>query len=204
MTDVWLVRHGETDWSKSGQHTSLTDLPLTEEGTRHVGGLAERLAKEHFDLVLTSPLQRARRTAELAGFGDAQVCDDLVEWRYGAGEGLTTPQIQQHVPGWRIWTHGAPKFDASDAPIAGSHERFVGPGESKYAVTARLGGLIERLRDGGHERVLLFGHGHALRAFAALWCELGVEAGAHFPLSTGAVSVLGYEKTTPAIVRWNS
>jgi len=113
---LFLVRHGETEWSKSGRHTSVTDLPLTPEGERVATGLKERLAGESFDLVLTSPRQRARRTAELAGFPDAEVDDDLVEWDYGDYEGITTAEIRRTVPGWTVWGNEIERAN-SDIPL---------------------------------------------------------------------------------------
>jgi probable phosphoglycerate mutase len=181
---VWLVRHGETEWSKSGRHTSATDLPLTAEGERIAAELRDRLAHKQFDLVLTSPRQRARRTAELAGFGDAVMDDDLVEWNYGDYEGITTAEIRKKVPGWTIW----------DDPVPN--------GESPEQVAARLDRVIQRIAavDGD---VLIFGHSHALRALTARWLELGVTEGRHFVLDTATLSVLGWERGSPAIHRWN-
>lgn len=181
---VWLVRHGETEWSKSGRHTSTTDLPLTAEGERIAAELKDRLARVQFDLVLTSPRQRARRTAELAGFGDAVTDDDLVEWNYGDYEGITTAEIRKKVPGWTIW----------DDPVPN--------GESPEQVAARLDRVIQRIAavDGD---VLIFGHSHALRALTARWLELGVTEGRHFVLDTATLSVLGWERGSPAIHRWN-
>lgn len=181
---VWLVRHGETEWSKSGRHTSTTDLPLTAEGERIAAELKDRLARVQFDLVLTSPRQRARRTAELAGFGDAVTDDDLVEWNYGDYEGITTAEIRKKVPGWTIW----------DDPVPN--------GESPEQVAARLDRVVQRIAavDGD---VLIFGHSHALRALTARWLELGVTEGRHFVLDTATLSVLGWERGSPAIHRWN-
>lgn len=182
-SELWLVRHGETEWSRSGCHTSVTDLPLTEDGEQVAKGLADRLGGEVFDLVLTSPRQRARRTAELAGFGGAAVDEDLVEWAYGDYEGITTPQIRESVPGWTVWTHPSPG------------------GESAAEVGARLDRVVERARS--VERTLVFGHGHALRVLGARWLGLPVEAGAHLRLDTATLSVLGWDRETPAILRWN-
>jgi probable phosphoglycerate mutase len=181
--EVWLVRHGETAWSRDHRHTSHTDLPLTELGIESARGLAERLAGRAFEVVLTSPRQRARRTAELAGFGHAAVDEDLVEWDYGDYEGITTAEIRESVPGWTVWTHGAPG------------------GESAEEVTARLDRVVARLRGGGP--ALVFGHGHALRALTARWLGLPVRDGRHFVLATAAVCVLGYERETPAVLGWN-
>lgn len=192
MTEAWLVRHGETEWSRSGQHTGLTDLALTEAGEAAARLLRPKLAAQQFGLVLSSPLRRARDTARLAGFPDADVDADLVEWDYGPAEGLTTQQIQRLVPDWRIWTHGAPQVPGERA------------GETQEQLLTRLGRVCERVRASGADRVLLFGHGHALRVFTTIWCGFPIAAGAHFPLQTATVGVLGYEKTTPAIVRWNA
>src|SRR3954447_26714223 len=126
MGDVWLVRHGETEWSRDGRHTGSTDLPLTSEGEAAARALAPRLAGETFALVLTSPLERARRTAALAGFPDAEVDPDLVEWRYGDYEGVTTDQIRETVPDWTVWTHPCPG------------------GESAEEVSVRLDRVVER------------------------------------------------------------
>lgn len=183
-TEVWLVRHGETEWSRDHRHTSHTDLPLTEVGVAAAEQLRPRLAEVSFDQVLTSPLQRARRTAELAGFGDAEVLDDLVEWHYGDYEGITTEEIRRSVPGWTVWTH----------PVPG--------GETHQQLTERLDRVVRRLgqRPG---RLLVFAHGHTLRALTARWLGLTVGDGRLFRLDTATVSVLGHERETPVILRWN-
>jgi probable phosphoglycerate mutase len=183
--EVWLVRHGETEWSRDHKHTSVTDLPLTPAGVGVAGALARRLAGDGFDLVLTSPRVRARRTAELAGFADARVEVDLVEWDYGDYEGITTQQIRETVPGWSVWTHPTPG------------------GESADEVTTRLDRVVAETRSHGG-RVLLFGHGHALRALAARWIGRPVDEGRYLRLDTATVSVLGYERETPVILRWNA
>jgi probable phosphoglycerate mutase len=183
--EVWLVRHGETAWSRDHRHTSTTDLPLTEVGVQVAQRLAERLAGVGFDLVLTSPRQRARRTAELAGFAAAEVDDDLVEWDYGDYEGITTAEIRETVPGWTVWTHPSPG------------------GETAAQVTGRLDRVVARVRR-VEGRTLLFGHGHALRAFTARWLDQPVDEGRFFVLDTATISVLGYERDTPALLRWNS
>ncbi len=186
MSDsVWLVRHGETEWSRDHRHTSVTDLPLTPVGEEVARGLRERLAGRDFALVLSSPRRRARHTAELAGFPDAEVTEDLVEWAYGDYEGITTQTIRETVPGWTIWTHPAPG------------------GETPEQVTARLDRVVTRLA-GVAGPVLVFGHGHALRALTARWLGLPVPAGAHFRLDTATLSELGFERDTPVILRWNS
>ncbi|MDQ4037337.1 MAG: histidine phosphatase family protein [Actinomycetota bacterium] len=183
--DVWLIRHGATEWSQAGQYTSVTDLPLLPVGEAAARQMKARVAEQIFARVLTSPRQRARRTAELAGFPDADVDERLVEWAYGDYEGLTSAQIRQSVPGWTLWSHPVPN------------------GESSEHVTARLDAVIADLRE-LHGPALVFGHGHALRAFAARWLGLEVRAGKHLVLGTATLSVLGWDKWTPAIERWNA
>ncbi len=180
---LWLVRHGETEWSRSGKHTSTTDLPLTAHGEEVARSLRERLAEVEFDLVLSSPRQRARRTAELAGFSDVVTDDDLAEWGYGEYEGVTTDHIRESVPGWTVWSHPTPG------------------GETPDDVTDRLDRVLDRVRK--HDRVLAFGHGHALRALVARWIGRPVAEGRLFALDTATVSVLGHERETPVVVRWN-
>jgi broad specificity phosphatase PhoE len=187
--EVWLVRHGETEWSRDGRHTSSTDLPLTAQGEAVARSLRERLAAVSFDLVLTSPMQRARMTADLVGFEDAEVDHDLVEWGYGDYEGRTSAEIRQHVPGWTIWTHQAPG------------------GETADQVTERLDRVVDRLNDTGRragDRALVFGHGHALRALTARWLGLPATDGRLFRLDTATLSRLGYERENPVILAWNS
>lgn len=184
-TELWLVRHGETEWSRDHKHTSVTDLALTEEGERVARSLADQLGgRQGFDSVLTSPRQRARRTAELAGFSDVEVDEDLVEWAYGDYEGVSTVDIRETVPGWTVWTHPSPGGESADQ-VAERLDRVVG------RVRARPG------------RALVFGHGHALRALAARWLGLPVTDGRLLALGTATVSVLGYERDTPVVVRWN-
>jgi broad specificity phosphatase PhoE len=183
--EVWLVRHGETEWSRDGRHTSTTDLTLTEEGRRVAAALRGRLDATTFALVLTSPRERARETARLAGYADPEVDDDLAEWDYGDLEGLTSEQIRQTYPGWTIW----------DGPWPG--------GETADQVAQRFDRVVARCRaaDG---RVLLFSHGHALRVLAARWLGLAVAEGRHLFLDTATVSVLGEDRGTPVVLRWNS
>jgi probable phosphoglycerate mutase len=181
--EIVLVRHGETAWSRSGRHTGRTDVPLTDEGRRQAKLLAPRLRRWAFSLVLTSPLSRAAETCALAGL-DCIACDDLMEWDYGAYEGLTTPQIRETRPGWLLWTHGVPK------------------GETAADVGRRVERVIERIR-GVDGDVALFAHGHVLRVLAARWLGLPPEAGCHFALSPATLSVLGSERDVPAILRWN-
>ena len=183
--EVWLVRHGPTEWSVAGRHTSTTDLPLLPEGEEAAAALRPRLAGVDFAAVLTSPRQRARRTAELAGFGDADVDDDLAEWRYGDYEGVTTAEIREHDPGWTIWSHPAPG------------------GESAAEVGDRLDRVVARLR-AVEGRALVFAHGHSLRVLAARWLGLAVADGRHLRLDTATISVLAHERENPVIQRWNS
>ena len=187
MTDrgleLWLVRHGETEWSRSGRHTGTADVALTERGLGAARSLRPRLEGERFDLVLTSPLSRARDTAAEAGFPDAETDDDLVEWRYGDYEGVTTEEIRKTVPGWTVWTHETPG------------------GETAEQVSLRLDRVLARV--GEHERVLAFGHGHALRALAARWIGHPVTEGRRLKLDTATVSVLGHERETRVVLRWN-
>ncbi len=184
-TQVWLVRHGETEWSKSGRHTGTTDLPLTTEGVAAATALKDKLAGTTFDLVLCSPRQRARHTAELAGVSDVTIDDDLVEWNYGDYEGRTRADIQIERPDWSVWTDGAPS------------------GESPDETKVRVDRVITRCRDTGG-RVLLFAHGHILRTLAARWIDQPVAVGAHLPLDTAKVSVLSFDRGTPTIDRWNA
>jgi broad specificity phosphatase PhoE len=182
--EIWLVRHGETEWSRDGRHTSTTDLDLTEVGVEVARTLRQRLAGMSFDLVLCSPRRRARRTAELAGFADAELDDDLVEWDYGDYEGITTAEIRESVPGWTVWEHGSPG------------------GETVDEVGVRADRVIERAlaTDGD---VALFAHGHLLRILGARWIGLPAVYGGHLLLSTGSLCILGFERERRAIVLWN-
>jgi broad specificity phosphatase PhoE len=184
--DVWLVRHGETEWSAAGKHTGTTDIPLTEPGREAARALAEALAGRHFDVVLTSPLQRARETCELAGLAaHAEVVDDLREWDYGDYEGLTTAEIRETRPEWTVWRDGCPG------------------GESAAGVGARADRVVDRLRDIDGE-VVVFAHGHLLRVLGARWCGLAAEAGAVLALDTARLSVLGWEREQPVLRMWNA
>jgi broad specificity phosphatase PhoE len=183
--ELWVIRHGETEWSRDGRHTSRTEIQLTPEGEESARGLVDRLAGVDFDLVLTSPRVRARETAALAGFPDAQVEDDLTEWDYGDYEGITTPEIREDVPGWTVWSHPCPG------------------GETAETVSSRMDRVVAKVRANGG-RVLVFSHGHASRALAARWLAQPVEEGRLFLLGTGTISVLGYERESPVVARWNS
>src|SRR5438270_2518988 len=172
---VYLARHGETAWSLSGQHTGTTDLPLTERGERNARALGERLKGLTFAHVFTSPLQRARRTCELSGFGAAAAVDpDLVEWNYGAYEGRTTADIRKERPDWQLFRDGCPG------------------GESVAQIGTRADRVLARLRPLEGD-VLLFSSGHFLRVLAARWLGLEPSAGRYFYLGTATLSVLGYE-----------
>jgi broad specificity phosphatase PhoE len=184
---VYLARHGETAWSLSGQHTGLTDIALTERGERNARQLAKRLQGISFTKVFTSPLQRAKRTCELAGFGAAaEVLPDLVEWNYGAYEGRRTDEIQVDRPGWNIFRDGCPG------------------GESPAQVGERADRVINKVRS-TQENVLLFSSGHFLRVLAARWLGLTAESGKYYLLSTASVSILGYEhELSETVIRlWN-
>ncbi|TDE08769.1 histidine phosphatase family protein [Jiangella asiatica] len=184
--ELWLVRHGQTEWSRDGKHTSNTDLPLTPEGEVAARAIGERLATTTFDLVLASPLRRARTTAALAGFPDPEITDDLREWDYGEYEGITTPTIRERDADWSLWMDGAPG------------------GESPAEVAARTDRVVARVRADAATRVLAFAHGHILRVLAVRWLGLPVDDGAHLRLDTATVSVLGWERETPAVARWNA
>jgi probable phosphoglycerate mutase len=186
MTELTLVRHGQTEWSRSGQHTSYTDLDLTEVGVQQAHSLDTRLRREDYQLVLCSPRLRARRTAELAGFPDYDIDEDLVEWNYGDFEGLTSNQIRQQVHGWRIWFNGCPN------------------GESADEVRARLTRVVAKVRASGAEKAICFAHGHALRVLALCWLDFPIAFGQSFPLEVASVSIMGREKESAAILRWNS
>lgn len=177
------MRHGETEWSRSGQHTSRTDLPLTEEGQRRAVRVAKVLDGKKFALTLSSPMHRAIDTCRLAGY-EGESTNDLREWDYGEYEGLTTAQIQKTAPGWTIWTGNPPG------------------GETAAQVGARADRVIARALAADGD-VALFGHGHMLRILAARWVELVPEEGSRLALSTGSISVLGWERDTRVIQRWN-
>jgi broad specificity phosphatase PhoE len=188
MTDrpqIWLVRHGETEWSLSGQHTGRTDVPLTAAGRRQAEALGRHLTGRSFALVLTSPLDRARETCGLAGYGSiAHVMDDLREWDYGIYEGRTTAAIRTVEPSWSIWTSPVPE------------------GESLDQVGARVRRVIERALSAGGD-VALFSHGHLLRILTACWIGRPPSDGRLFALATASLSVLGWERETRVIQRWN-
>jgi len=182
---VMLVRHGETEWSRSGQHTSRTDLPLLEDGCADAEALGRRLAAQSFALVMSSPLVRAYDTARLAGLGDAlEITDDLVELGYGDYEGRTTPDIREERPGWDLWRDGSPG------------------GEPLDAAAERVDRVIARTDEADGD-VALFGHGHILRILGARWLGQPPEAASGLALSTASLCILGYERERRVIWLWN-
>jgi broad specificity phosphatase PhoE len=182
---IFLVRHGETEWAASGKHTSVTDIPLLDSGRRDAELLRERLQAYDFALVLASPRQRARVTAELAGLGDVlELDEDLVEVDYGEYEGLTTPEIRERRPGWSVWEHGSPA------------------GETVDDVGVRADRVIERALAADGD-VALFAHGHLLRILGARWIGLPAAYGGNLLLSTGSLCELGFERERRAIWLWN-
>jgi len=183
--ELWLMRHGETAWSLSGAHTGRTDLPLTENGRRRAAAMGRYLAARPFALVLASPLSRALETCRLAGYGaQAQLEPNLREWDYGDYEGRTTAEIQKEDPGWSIWNAGPRN------------------GETIAQVAARADAVLARVA-GTEGDVALFAHGHLLRILTARWLGLEPHAARLFALGTASISILGYERTTPVITRWN-
>ena len=183
---LWLLRHGATEWALNGRHTGSTDLPLQPEGEAEA--LGPVLSQQTFAAVFSSPLQRAQRTCELAGLGDQmQSCDDIIEWNYGDYEGITTATIRETVPDWTVWSHGCPN------------------GEGAPQVEARCTTAISTaLAVPGEGDVALFAHGHILRALAGTWLGLGAAGGQLLKLGTASVSILGWERDTRAIQRWNA
>lgn len=186
LPQIYLVRHGETPWTLTGQHTGLSDLPLTEGGKSEARSLVPRLAGLQFDAVFTSPLLRARQTGELAGFGEATPDPDLHEWDYGDYEGRTSADIHKERPDWQAFRDGFPG------------------GESVAQVGARADRVVTRLRAHGGT-ILVFSHGHYLRFVAARWLGLPASDARLFYLATAALSILGYEHTTsePVVRLWN-
>ncbi len=182
---LWLIRHGETEWSLSGAHTSRTDIPLTARGEERAAKIRDYLAHRKFNLVLTSPLQRARETCRVAGYGDvAQVEENLREWDYGIYEGRTTADIRKEQPDWSIWDTAIPN------------------GEPVEQVAARTQKVIDRALAAGGQ-VALFAHAHVLRILTATWLGLPPRAGSLFALGTGSVSTLGFERETRVLSTWN-
>jgi probable phosphoglycerate mutase len=186
MAEIVLVRHGQTEWSASGQHTSVTDLPLTEAGVRQARALRPLLAGRAYAAVLCSPRRRARQSAELAGLTVTAIDDDLAEWFYGDYEGLTTKEIWARNPGWNLFRDGCPG------------------GESPPDIGARIDRVLDRARAAlVHGDVALVAHGHSLRVVAARWLEEPVAAGARYRLDTATLSTLGHEHERPVLTSWN-
>jgi probable phosphoglycerate mutase len=184
--EIVLARHGETEWSRDGRHTGRTDIPLTEEGRSQARVLGGALREWSFGRVLSSPLGRAVDTCRLAGLGEAmETTDDLLEWDYGEYEGVSTPEIRERRPDWYLWRDGCPG------------------GEQPEDVGRRVDRVIAEIADSA-EDVALFAHGHVLRVLAACWLGLGPEAGALLALDTATLSVLGYERETRVVRRWNA
>lgn len=183
--EVVLVRHGETEWSRTGRHTGNSDVPLTDKGRQQARLLGHMLGERRFGRVLTSPLQRAAETSRLAGFGEvAEEWPDLREWDYGVYDGRTTADIRKEIAGWTVWSHPVPS------------------GETADAVGRRADRVINLLHEADGD-VALFAHGHILRVLAARWCGLDAVHGRLFALDTTTLSVLGYERETPVIRVWN-
>lgn len=185
QNEIWLIRHGETEWSRSGRHTGRTDVPLTEPGAREAAAIRRRLGDRRFSLVLSSPLIRAWETCRLAGYGDVAVkTDDLLEWDYGAYEGRTAAEIREELPGWSIWTDGVPG------------------GETAEQVATRARRVIDQAAQTAGD-VALFAHGHVLRILAACWVGLPPHEGRLLALGTAGIGVLGWENGDRVIRTWN-
>jgi probable phosphoglycerate mutase len=184
MPDLWLVRHGQTEWSEAGRHTGTTDLPLTPVGRRQAAAMYRVLDRQRFALVLTSPLARARETAKLAGFADAEVVDDLREWDYGEYEGLTSDEIRRSAPGWTIWKATPPG------------------GEPAAAVEARARAVLARM-EASPGPALAFAHGHLLRVLTAVALGWHAADGARFALEPATANVIGHEHEYRSLLRWN-
>lgn len=197
MADVelWLVRHGETEWSADGRHTSVTDIPLTEHGRERAKELGEYLKGKKFAAVYVSPMQRARETCAIAGYGDvAQVDENLREWNYGESEGKTTKEMRaKYGPDWSVWTNEI---------VGGETVDQVGERADKV-ITRALAGVVMGPNAGESKAVALFAHAHILRILAARWIGLAAVNGKSFALGTGSVSVLGFERENRVVSQWN-
>jgi len=194
--ELWLVRHGETEWSLSGAHTSTTDISLTDHGRRRAVELKEYLNGKKFAAVLVSPMQRAKETCEIAGYGsDAQIEPGLMEWNYGESEGKTTKEMRvKYGPDWSVWTNEI---------VDGETVEHVGERADAVIAKAVAAATYHEGPTPGGEAVALFAHAHILRILAARWIGLPAVDGRLFALGTGSVSVLGYERETRVVVKWN-
>jgi len=196
-TELWLVRHGETEWSLNGKHTSRTDIPLTEHGRRRAEELRDYLKGTKFDAVFVSPMQRARETCAIAGFGDVAKIDEMLrEWDYGVYEGKTTKEIQAQIPGWSVWKNEI---------VGGETVEHVGERADMVIMQALAADALVPLKASvpASGKVALFAHAHILRILGARWIGLAAEDGSLLALGTGSVSVLGWERETRVIQSWN-
>ncbi|QBR03346.1 histidine phosphatase family protein [Paraburkholderia pallida] len=193
--EVWLIRHGETEWSRSGQHTGRTDIALTEHGRDQARALARPLAAQHFDAVLASPMSRAIETCRLAGLGDEMIVSgDLHEWDYGIYEGRTTADIRKTEPDWNVWHSLIPHGES----LSQIEVRARGVVESLLAMLAQSGS------SGAARRIAVFSHAHFLRVLAGCWIGNSAALGAHLYLDTATISMLGFDRENRAIRRWNA
>lgn len=197
LPHLWLLRHGETEWSRDGNYTGLTDLPLTSDGEQQARDAAAHLAGVEFDRVFTSPLHRARRTAELAGFPDAEVLPYAHEWDYGDHEGRNSAALRKEKPGYIIWNDGVPNGETL-AQVSARADRIIARVQAGCGTPADQDPDATPIRN-----ALLVAHGHFLRILTARWLEFEAVEGRRFILGTAAVCVLGWDKRTPAIRRWN-
>lgn len=183
MKEIYIIRHGETEWARNGKHTGLTDIPLTEKGEIHAAALGRRLERTKFSHIFTSPLKRAKETCTICGF-DGKVEKDLLEWDYGAYEGMTSDEILKTLPDWNIFTHGAPA------------------GESVDDIIKRADHFIKKV-EGLEGKIAVFSSSHFSRALTMRWLEIPLKNGTRFPLFTASLSILGYEKNLHAVKLWN-
>lgn len=197
LPKLWLLRHGETEWSRDGRYTGLTDLPLTPHGEEQARAARENLRGVDFDLVVTSPLQRAVRTAEIAGFPDAEILPFAHEWDYGDNEGLNSATVREENPGYLIWNDGVPNGETLDQ-VSERADRVIARVQAGCGTPADRNPSAKPV-----ENALLVAHGHFLRIVAARWLQFGGIEGRRFVLGTAAVCALGWDKRTPAIVHWN-
>jgi len=183
MIEIYIIRHGETEWTRNGKHTGLSDIPLTELGEMQAASLGKRIEKIKFSHVFLSPLERVKQTCAICGL-DGRVDKDLLEWDYGAYEGMTSKEILKAVPNWKIFTHGAPG------------------GESIEDIIKRADRFIKKIKD-LEGKIIIFSSGHFLRTFTMRWLKIALENGTRFPLSTTSLSILGREKDMESIKLWN-